>query len=620
VNYEFDFNKNWEWYELYSCDAAVSNQLIKNIQELSKDWSIDEGRYLFRCLIKLDSLNEILNLPQVIDTDSNTGKKTWKIAAAKELKYFNEAGTFRGLITAAITITKIKKYFSPDRKLFDNRKFYIKITEKIDTASHITINTKAASQILDLCSKNSPDENDFKIVNESDEINELFKNQNFGLSKELFLNFLNLSRNRKPIFEIYKLFNPYSYGGLGFVSTHLNEFKNVVQSLDANQGKLKFYVISLLSQFFPKGAWLEANVLFLFGNFEKTHKYYLGMNEEYQEKLKVNLNILGDDYEYLARYLTRRLFIYEKYNTQLDIFPYYFKNEDTLILQLLTEVYDGGISNYMAPILESNRPLSLLEIDFLHFKTTTNAILFKKKKTVIDSLLKAGLGGRFLFYTMGAQMAYTIDRTLGRTALNDALLYGPIEFFKIYIDAYEADKKQITEKFRFNDAFEEKIFQMRKMIPKEIYKDMYDINVRYIDPAPIPGVVEKLKKKYIDSKEDAANFYLIGGQLLFDNMFYDKSLVYFNKCINELPDKLSVSRRIGLLYYYKGAFREAIEMLSNYIKLSPVSADAYVYRGMAYYMDKQYEKAKTDFEKVLQIDSSNEEAKNYLDSIKENGF
>ncbi|MFA5404383.1 MAG: hypothetical protein WC358_05575, partial [Ignavibacteria bacterium] len=90
INYEFDFNKNWEWFDLYSSSPAISNQLIKSIQDLSKEWSIEEARYLFRNLIKLDSINEILNLPKIIDTDSNVGKRTWKFAALKELKYFSE--------------------------------------------------------------------------------------------------------------------------------------------------------------------------------------------------------------------------------------------------------------------------------------------------------------------------------------------------------------------------------------------------------------------------------------------------------------------------------------------------------------------------------------------------
>lgn len=615
INYEFDFNKNWEWFDLYSSDPAISNQLIKNIQDLSKEWSIEEARVLFRNLAKLDSINEILNLPKIIDTDSNIGKRTWKIIALKELKYFDEPETFRGLINAATTITKIKKYFFQNRKLFDNRKFYLKITEKIDTASRITVNTTGAMQILDFYVSEDITEDHLKIIRESESLNAMFKNQNGTFNKDLFIHFLGLSKNRKPLVEIYKLFNPYSFGGLGFVSTHIKEFKSVVQSIDINQGKLKFYTINLLSQFFPKGAWLEANVDFLFGNFNNKNN-----DNEYGERLLVNLCTIGDDYEYLARYLTRRLFLYEKYNTQLDVFPYLYKDEDTLILSLMTEVYDGGISNYMAPILEDNRPLSLLEIDFSHFKATTNAILFKKKKNIIDSLLKAGFSGRFLFYTMGTQMAYSIDRTLGRAALNDALMYGPLEFFKTYVDAYEADSKQITANFRFNSAFEDKIIAMRKKVPKDIYKEMYNINVRYIDPSPIPGVLEKTKLKYIENKDDLFYFYLIGGQLLFDNGFFGKSQDYFKKCLNGLPDKINFSRKLGLMFYDRGAYKEAAEMFNRYAEYKPLLADPYFQRGKAYYTAKLYEKAKMDFEKVLQIDSLNEEAKKYLDLIKENGF
>ncbi len=613
INYEFDFNKNWEWFDLYSCEPAISNQLIKNIQDLSKEWSLEEARDLFRCLTKLDSLNDILNLPKIIDTDSNKNKQAWKTKFAYELKYFSEPETFRGLISTAMTITRIKKAIFPDRRLFGDRKFYIKITDIGNTSSQITYNFSGAADIYNLCLAKEIGDKELKVINGSENINSMFKRTDPYFNKELFVHFLKLSKDKKPLAEIYKLVNPYSFGGIGFLSAHLNEFREVLNSLNSKQKNLKFYSINLLSQFFPKGAWLEANVDFLFGNFESTSNDYL-------EKLLLNLSEFGDDYEYLAKYLTRRLFLYEKYNTQLDIFRYLYADEDTLILQLMTEVYDGGISNYMAPILEDNRPLSLLEIDFFHFKATTSAILFKRKKTVIDSLLKSGFDERFLFYTMGAQMAYSIDRTLGRTALNEALIYGPLEFFKIYIDAYEADQKQISDKFQFNSDFENKIYSMRDKMPREIYKEMYDINVKYKDPAPIPWVLENLKKKYIEDKKDSFYFYLIGGQLLFDNEFYSKSAVYFGKIINELPDKNNVSRILGMAYYDKSSYNEAIEMFNYYVKFSPLAADAYLLRGKAYFMSVQYDKAKTDFEKSLQINSSNEEAKQLLEQVNENGL
>ena len=619
-NYEFDFSKNWEWFDLYSSKPAISNQLIKTIQDLSKEWSIEEARNFFRHLIKLDSLNEILNLPQIIDTDSNINKNQWKLNTIKELKYFNEPKTFRGLISTATVVTKIRKNFFPDRKIFDSRKFYLKITDKTDTTSHISCDFSGAVDIYNLCIKKETEENELKSVNDYASLEAMFKNQNGYFNKELFVKFLKLAKDKRTLVEIYKLINPYSFGGFGFLTAHLNEFRNVITTLNAKQENLKFYITNLLSLFFPKGAWLEANVGFLFGNFEYNYKILENQSEEYKEKLLVNLCTMGDDYEYLARYMTRRLFTYEKHNTQIDILPYIFTGGDTLILMLMSEVYDGGISNYMAPIIEDNRPLSLLEIDFFHFKATTNAIINKKKKNVIDSLLNAGFDGRFLFYTMGAQMAYTIDRTLGRTALNDALIYGTMEFFKKYIEAYEADKKQISEKFQFSEYFEQKISDMWKKIPKDIYKVMYDMNVYYKDPSPIPGALEKIKKKYIDDKYDRFYFYLIGGKLLFDNEFYDKSLVYFNKVINELPDKNNSSRRLGMAYYNKKAYKEAVEMFNLYVKFMPLSEDPYVQRGKAYFMLWQYDKAKTDFEKVLQLNSDNEEAKQLLEQVKENGF
>ena len=331
----------------------------------------------------------------------------------------------------------------------------------------------------------------------------------------------------------------------------------------------------------------------------------------------INLAKLGDDYEVIAKYVIRALFFSEKKNIQVNISPYLYTNEDTLYLKMMTEVYEGGLSNFIAPVLGENRPSELIEKDFKHFKNTVKSISEKKKLSVIDSLFRAGTSGKFLFHTMGTQMSATIDKILGRSFLTSALSLGPLKFFQIYIRAYEADKKQVRAIFRFNNALENKIRNIGAKIPDEIYLDFVKINMRNKNPSPIPNEIEKAVKRYSNNKEYLYLVNLLAGQLLYDKGFYDKSLTYFINAYSEIPNKhLFLKDKIDSYIKVK-SYYEALEMCKLFITLLPKSAEPFFYNGKAYYEKYELDKAKENFEKVLSIDKNNEAARNYLEKINE---
>ena len=64
-------------------------------------------------------------------------------------------------------------------------------------------------------------------------------------------------------------------------------------------------------------------------------------------------------------------------------------------------------------------------------------------------------------------------------------------------------------------------------------------------------------------------------------------------------------------------YEEAIEDYSYAISLDRFYELAYLHRGLTYFVQKQYEKARKDFIKTLNINPANKDAKNKLDEIKD---
>ena len=82
----------------------------------------------------------------------------------------------------------------------------------------------------------------------------------------------------------------------------------------------------------------------------------------------------------------------------------------------------------------------------------------------------------------------------------------------------------------------------------------------------------------------------------------------------------------GLEHIGKGQYKEAIADFTNFIKINPDYAAAYINRGVAYYEIKEYELALNDYNsahetlkmiKHIQIEVTNTELGNYDDAIED---
>lgn len=602
--YNYDFEQNWEWVDLMLSEQCQMFGVLEQVKYLRDEVNLNEGRSLFRELAKLDSLNQIRLLPKIVESDLAINRSRFARLITPVVENVDFSDNFGGIVRAAVRLTELRNSFQEENKLFDKRDYFLKTTEQIPSDIKLNFLSRDAEFILNNLSKPLSEE-DYNSFYGSDEVTAylaLFPNH--CITKEELINCFRQVKKNDPLTNVYISCNPLSFMSLGKVNQYFNEFSSTLSVTLNEKQNIVFSCAYLLAQFFPSNIVVDRYVNLTYGTRVCGWK---GNNKE----ILLDLSRFGDNYELLTKYLTRELFTDVKNGAQLDVIKYLYSNEDTLLIKLVEEVYDNGISNYLAPILQANRPSALLEKDFALFRKTYKSITEKRPYAFIDSLFNIGTSEMY-YHSMGTQMTYSIDVYLGRTSVRNALLLGPLYFFKQYMDTYSNNDSRIRKVFQLTKDFEEKINRLNKSISYDMLRDLVDIKLTKDDTVNINPSVRNVIKKYKDRKNDNWYLQLLIGKLYFDNDFYAESLPYF---LNSLPGIISREKfvkEIGNEYLSKTAFKESVEMFDKYIVFSQGSPDAYLKRGMAYYNLGETEKAKSDFEKVISLDPENNLAKDYL--------
>jgi tetratricopeptide (TPR) repeat protein len=605
--YNFDFDRNWEWNDLYINSYISSHNLIDKVQALSKEFSQEEGWLVFRSLVNLDSLNQLRLLVNITDLEVVPSKYLWKSKMSKELKDFNEKEDLFGLIEAATRVANLRRTFSEDKKLFRDNNFFLRIPSGKSYYSDIKYDFSSANNLLDLLDFDYLNQTEIDSIISTPPFNYLFDAQIPCYNKEQLLPLFKYIKSKTPIFVIYKFINQDSFLGWGNISVNTVQYRRLINTIQKNREALNYYILNILYQYLP------VDVKFL-----KTIKFTInkndcGWNNETQANV-INFNTIGDDYEILARYMCRDLFLWAKKKIHINVFPYLLKDEDTLIYNLMNEVFDGGISNYIAPILAENRPANLLEKDFRLFNKTIDAILTKKPKKTIDSLLKVGLSGKFMFHTMGWQMANTIDLVLGRDALKESLLLGPFYFFETYVEAYEKDPVNIKEVYQFNNNFETKIFKLRALIPKNLLLNAVNIKMQNGNKSEVQKAIASMKK---ESYSINSVLKLVLAVLEFDFGMFDEAYECIITCKENILGREKLLQDFGFWFLEKGKIAESQTLFDLLVKYYPQSSNSYYCRGNFYYQTGSLDKAKQDLIKALEIDPNFSRASNLLSRINE---
>ena len=366
--YNFNFDEKWEWVDLMIDEQCSLYGVLEQLKFLRDEYDINTGRLLFRELSKLDNLNHLNLLTSIIERDVSVNREYFKKQFSPYIGNISYEENFGGIIRAAVILTELRNSFNEENKLFTDRNYLIKPAEQISSDMKLSFNYSNAEFLLSTF-RSPLTETDYKSLYESDIINNIISNfYKDGISKDEFINCIREVSSNEPLINIYIICNPLAFMSFGNVRNNIDDYSATLNVIKKEEQNIIENCAYLLSQFFPSNIIITNNIDLLYGS------RIIGWRGKDNE-IQLDLNRFGNNYELFTKYLTRELFFDVKNATQLNTIDYLYSNEDTILIKLIEEVYDNGISNYLAPILQANRPSSLLEKDFSLFKRTYKAII-----------------------------------------------------------------------------------------------------------------------------------------------------------------------------------------------------------------------------------------------------
>lgn len=96
---------------------------------------------------------------------------------------------------------------------------------------------------------------------------------------------------------------------------------------------------------------------------------------------------------------------------------------------------------------------------------------------------------------------------------------------------------------------------------------------------------------------------------------YDEAVALLQDVLAEEPDLPEAHHQLGLVYVFTGLFDESTVELERAVALSPESIKFLIDLGKTHTMLGDYEKAVPIFQRVLEIDPFNDEARKNLDFL-----
>jgi tetratricopeptide (TPR) repeat protein len=91
------------------------------------------------------------------------------------------------------------------------------------------------------------------------------------------------------------------------------------------------------------------------------------------------------------------------------------------------------------------------------------------------------------------------------------------------------------------------------------------------------------------------------GEIYLKNGNYDNAIMEYNQIIASKPNDPIALTGIGISYYAKGDFNQAVAYLQKAKSADPQHIDSYIYLGMAYEQQGKYQDALTEYNKCIAL-------------------
>lgn len=601
---KYGLKDDWKWEDLMNKAVMVNPSLIKSIDKLKTEISIQDARYIVKALSELDSAGQLVSLFDYYEKDAEQNPSVTDTVVKKfsttEYHYTDDT---EGLINSMNILTGLRNSFNPGKKFcFKGTNYLLQPIRNFPKNVEINFDYTTSEIILKYLAGEMQTESE--LMNYETAADVFYKKKQNLTGKNDLLYCLNKVTEDSPLFTLYKWVNPQSYRNFAGVSIYKDLFSDVLNRIRENELNIRYDIIKNIVKYFPDSVFVNITVKFQFGDFN-----FNSRNEK--KTIVINLENFNDDYAYLVRYIIHELYKITEREVHLKIEGYVADNKDQDFLSLISVIQENGTANYAGPLGTETRPWDLLEKDFQLFNSTFHHLKNNHDKNITDSLIRAGFEGNAPFFTMATQMAYIIETTIGRNALTESVSLGPVSFFYNYIKAYKEYPEKIRKVFRFRAELEKKINALEKIFPETILRKAVNINKMKINREEKLSKTEEFFNSYCNgSNSELVSF--LSGQILLESDIFSEASGYFLKGLKMKMHAGTVPCRIGNSFMEKKAFDEAIKFYDICIENEPENSASYELRGINYFYLNHFENSLSDFKKALNLNPLSDTAKEFI--------
>lgn len=469
--YGFDFSSDWDWNSLKK--QSSDEEIIAQINNLKKNLSLKEARFLFIQLSSLKNPSDITHLSKIESDQNKSGGGYYGYIPNyfKNLDKLPVPQNFSSIIACANFLANTQKQI--DRIIthsnFQYNKTFLKQEisavnkEKIYHGIQIDINTDAVMDVLthyidqDMTIEIATD-----IANHPSFQQMLMNRKEIGYIPEPLpdtgdlANFIYLAGSNDPVSMIWKWLNPWNF--FGFADLYMNsiKYREVLLKIDSNKDYLISSIKSRIGHYLPE-------------DFKYQDQIDLGvnwgvLNWSTEKQIGINIVHLKNDYSALKKIISRQLLrkiqihIVKEMNnippeTDIQINEIIAGNydniHDQLFHEVLFQIFLEGTSAYVA-----GKEKSWIIIDGIKYgRDLFNSIYFSLYNNVdlktVEYCESQGFSPNGPLVAIGYQMTKILVKKYGHQIVYESLRDN---FLKFYIKYIEIEKDYGRNKIKIFDS------------------------------------------------------------------------------------------------------------------------------------------------------------------------
>lgn len=481
--YGFDFGSDWDWHSLKK--QSSNENVIAQINNLEKNLSLKEARFLFIQLSSLKNPSDIAHLSK-IESDQNKSGGGYYGYIPDYFKNPNKIPipeNFESIIACANFLTNTRTQINRiiTRSNFQYNKTFLKqeisAVNKAETHPdiQIDINTDAVMDVIThYINQNITMETATDIASHPSFQQMLKNRKEIGYIPEPLpdtndlAKFIYIAGSNDPVSMIWKWINPWNC--FGFADLYMNSTKycEIVSEINSNKEYLISSIKSRIGRYLPE-------------DFKYQDQIDLGvnwgvLNWSTEKQIGINIVHLKNDYSAFKRIVSKQLFrkiqihiIKEMKNISPDddiqinkIIAVNYKNiYDQLFSEVLFQIFLEGTSAYAA-----GKEKSWIIADGYKFgRDLLNSIHFSLYNTVNLKTVKycesQGFSPNGPLVAIGYQMTKVLVKQYGHQIIYETLASNFLDFFIKYI---EIEKEYGKEKIKiFDPDVVEKIYYLNSL-------------------------------------------------------------------------------------------------------------------------------------------------------------